>query len=108
DRPPHPYGGIGWASGRVWRGNPADPGHAAGPRLWARVRGKEPAPDGQIRRHVPRRANCRDSVATIELVASRPATGAERPAPAGLLLADGQRRTLERADAARAHRLNVV
>ncbi|KAG1170860.1 hypothetical protein G6F35_017154 [Rhizopus arrhizus] len=42
------------------------------------------------------------------LVAFPGAAAAERPAPTAILRADGERRTLERADAARAHRLDAV
>lgn len=47
-------------------------------------------------------------VATIELVAFRPAAGAQGADAAGLLRADGRHRTLERSDTARAHRLDAV
>jgi predicted nuclease of restriction endonuclease-like (RecB) superfamily len=56
----------------------------------------------------PDEQNCRITDTTIELDALHRPDPAERPAPAGLLRADGERRTLERADAARAHRLDAV
>src|SRR3546814_1276775 len=58
--------------------------------------------------HLPRRADSRITDTRIELDALHRPDPAERPAPAGLLCTDGERRTLERADAARAHRLDVV
>src|SRR3546814_12333514 len=58
--------------------------------------------------HLPRRADSRITDTRIELDALHRPDPAERPAPAGLLCTDLERRTLERADSARAHRLDVV
>lgn len=60
--------------------------------------GEEPAPYGAVRRHGPGRTNYRITDTIIELDTFHRPDSAEKLSPAGLLRADGQCRTLERAD----------
>ena len=76
--------------------------------LWRQFCGEKPAPHGAVRGDFPGRANCRDTVATIELVALRFASAAQRSVAAGILRSDVLRRTLERTHAARTHRFDAV
>lgn len=107
-RPADPYAGPGGAASRLRRGGAAQSGGATGAGLRRQFLGQEPAPHGAVCRHLPGRADCRIADTTIELDALHRPDPAERPVPARLLRADGQRRVLERADAARAHRLDAV
>ena len=75
---------------------------------WQQFCGEKPTSHGAVRGHVPGWANCRDNVTTIELVTLRSSNTVERSTATGILRADVQRRTLERAHSARTHRLYAV
>ena len=93
---------------RPWRAGDHRARGAAPARIWARILGEIAAAHGPARRGVPRRADCRITVATIDLEPFSGASPARGAARARVLRRDVPRRTLERAGAPPADRRHAL